>query len=53
METTPTLDCQDCGIALRRLTPSEAQRVAERPYDFVTRCGSCGKDAARDYEASR
>lgn len=35
------LECQDCGRVLRRLTGSEAQRVAERPYDFVVYCEEC------------
>ena len=38
-----TLDCQDCGIDLRELTPGEVQEVADRPYDFVIRCGPCSR----------
>jgi len=34
----PTLDCQACGNVIRILTAAEAQRVAERPYDFVIYC---------------
>ncbi|WP_159600239.1 hypothetical protein [Agromyces humi] len=38
---TPTLDCQDCGRVLRKLTPAEAQRVAYRPYSFIVFCNDC------------
>jgi uncharacterized protein with PIN domain len=36
-----TLDCQDCGRVLARLTPEQAQRVAEKPYVYVLRCVEC------------
>lgn len=39
----PTLECQDCGLVLRILTPAEAQQVAKRPYDFIVFCRSCGQ----------
>lgn len=28
-------------MILRHLSPSEAQRVANRPYDFVVYCREC------------
>lgn len=34
----PTLDCQDCGRVLLRLNPTQAAKVAERPYDYVRYC---------------
>jgi uncharacterized protein with PIN domain len=36
-----TLDCQDCGKVLRELSPAEAQKVADRPYDHVWYCVAC------------
>ena len=38
-----TLDCQDCGRVLARLTPEQAPRVAEKPYDYMLRCVECRK----------
>lgn len=35
------LECQDCGAVLRRLTPAEAQQMADRPDDFVAYCSDC------------
>lgn len=37
----PKLECQDCGTTIKMLTAAEAQRVAERPYDYVVYCWSC------------
>jgi hypothetical protein len=37
----PTLECQDCGVVIRRLTQAEAQCVADRPYDFIVYCRPC------------
>jgi hypothetical protein len=34
----PTLDCQACGNVIRILSASEAQQVAQRPYDFIIYC---------------
>lgn len=48
--TEPTVDCQTCGEVIRRLTPAEARRVADRPYDFVVNCGPCGRAEARRIE---
>lgn len=31
-------------MVLKRLSPSEARRVAERPYDFVAYCADCRRD---------
>jgi uncharacterized protein with PIN domain len=36
-----TLDCQDCGAILKRLTNAEAQQVADNPYNFIAFCRSC------------
>lgn len=33
-----TLDCQACGVVVRKLTPSQAMEVAEHPYNFVVFC---------------
>lgn len=43
-EPTPTLDCQDCGRVLRRLTPAEAQQVAANPYNFIGYCPQCARE---------
>lgn len=51
MNQPPVLECQDCGDVVRELSAAEAQRVANRPYDFVVYCGPCQAD--RDKEASR
>lgn len=40
----PVLECQDCGTVVKRLTPGEAQQVAERPYNFVVYCDRCRKE---------
>lgn len=37
----PTLDCQDCGTVLRKLTAAEARQVADNPYNFIVFCRSC------------
>lgn len=39
----PTLDCDDCGRILRHLSPSEAQKVARNPYNFIAYCTTCQK----------
>ena len=41
MMSDPTLDCQDCGVVLRRLTLAEAQQVAANPYNFIVFCRNC------------
>jgi len=41
MDERPTLDCQDCGVVMRWLSPAEAAEVARRPYDFIVYCPSC------------
>lgn len=43
----PAIECQDCGQTLHELTPAEQQRVADRPYDFVLFCASCGRERER------
>ena len=40
----PTLDCQDCGMVLRKLTDAEAQQVAENPYNFTVYCATCRRE---------
>lgn len=37
----PTLDCQDCGDTVKKLTDAEAQEVAAAPYNFIVYCPSC------------
>lgn len=44
----PTLDCQDCGIVIRRLSPAEAQRVADNPYNFILYCRPCQEAVLRE-----
>jgi len=39
-----TLDCQDCGVVLKELSPAEAQKVADNPYNFTAFCKLCQKD---------
>ena len=40
-EFMPTLDCQDCGTVVRRLTRAEAHEVAANPYNFIVYCWDC------------
>ncbi|WP_157497207.1 hypothetical protein [Leifsonia sp. Leaf264] len=42
--TEPTLDCQNCGGVLRKLTAAEAQQVAANPYNFIAFCSPCGAE---------
>lgn len=42
-QSEPTLDCQDCGEVVMRLSVAEAQRVAEKPYDYVVWCFACSR----------
>lgn len=37
----PVLECQDCGIVLRTLSPAEAQKVAANPYNYIALCMLC------------
>jgi hypothetical protein len=46
----PTLDCQDCGNVVRKLTGAEAQEVAANPYNFVVYCHVCKAVRQREYE---
>jgi hypothetical protein len=41
MIQNPTLDCQDCGAVVKKLTDAEAQKVADNPYNYVVYCVSC------------
>ena len=41
---TPTIDCQDCGVVLRKLTDAQAQQVAANPYNFIAYCNTCQKE---------
>jgi len=41
MSDQPTIDCQDCGVVLRELSPDEAQEVARNPYNFIFYCDTC------------
>lgn len=41
MTDWPTIDCQDCGAILQKLTPAQAQLVAANPYNFVAYCKTC------------
>lgn len=50
MSDQPTLDCQDCGDVVRKLTDAEQQEVADRPYDFVVYCRTCRVIRQREYE---
>lgn len=43
-----TLDCQDCGDVIKRLTPSEAQQVAANPYNYIGYCIPCIRDRRID-----
>lgn len=36
-----TLDCQQCGDVVRRLTEAEARQVAGDPMRFVVYCATC------------
>lgn len=35
------LECQDCGTAIRRLTPAEEQVLARHPENFIIWCHQC------------
>lgn len=51
MGRTPkkVLECQDCGEVVRDdLSPSEVQKMAERPYDFIVYCYRCTVGRERD-----
>lgn len=50
-ERQSTLDCQDCGDVVRKLTDAEAHEVAREPYNFVVYCGPCR--VARQREADK
>lgn len=41
-----TLECQQCGVTVRALTPSEQQRVARDPYNFIVYCLDCEPEVA-------
>jgi uncharacterized protein with PIN domain len=41
MKPPPILECQDCGIKLRDLTPEEDRRVTENPYNYIVYCNEC------------
>jgi uncharacterized CHY-type Zn-finger protein len=47
--TQPTLDCQTCGVVLKKLSAAEAQQVALNPYNYVVFCGQCKKYEERRY----
>ncbi len=38
------LECQQCGDELKELTPLEAQKVANNPYNYVVYCRTCKRD---------
>jgi hypothetical protein len=40
------LECQSCGEILRQLSHSEAQMVADNPYNYVVWCAQCKRDGA-------
>lgn len=43
-----TLDCQDCGNTVMKLTDAQAAEVAANPYNFVVYCQSCKMDRLRE-----
>jgi hypothetical protein len=47
-ERQSTLDCQDCGDVVRKLTDSEALEVAREPYNFIVYCWSCKRDRMKE-----
>jgi len=49
-QSQPTLDCQDCGGIVRKLSDAEAQEVAANPYNFVVYCPVCRRIRQREYE---
>lgn len=50
MSSEPTLDCQDCGAPVRKLTPAEQQEVAANPYNFVVYCVPCRIDRKKEQD---
>ena len=48
MITGEFLECQQCGRVVRELTPTEAQKVAENPYDYVVYCADCRHERSRN-----
>lgn len=50
--STPTLDCQDCGNTVKKLTDAEAQQVAANPYNYVVYCGPCGRYRQKEAEVN-
>jgi hypothetical protein len=49
----PTLDCQACGNVVLVLTAAQAQRVAEKPYDYVVYCRNRECQSAAEADARR
>lgn len=41
------LECQDCGDQIRQLNKTQAQMVADNPYNYITYCGPCKLDRKR------
>lgn len=46
------LECQDCGAILKELSPTEQQKVARDPYNFIFYCRTCLKDLEGNYESN-
>ena len=39
-----TLDCQQCGEVIRKLSLAEVRMVAESPYNYIAYCRLCRMD---------
>lgn len=51
IDTRPVLECQDCGIVIKELTPEEVRLVAANPQNFIIWCGPCGAALLRELRA--
>jgi hypothetical protein len=41
VQSDPVLECQDCGIVLRRLSPGEASKEIDIANNTIVYCASC------------
>ena len=44
LDAFDVLECQQCGVVLRQLTPAQAKEVARNPYNYIEYCRVCIRD---------
>ena len=52
-EVTKVLECEDCGRIIKTLTEYENQRMADKPYDFISYCDPCKASRAKKGEKAK